>query len=260
MKRSWTLDDAEFYILWNTHTDDILPRPFSYTSKATTYEEFDAEQIAARDRLQRRVDAGLHDAMAAIVQPDLYVVVTGWDEKSPLRHESEIRIMATRRGPGGYLISQAPGESFWHGGGYRITECDPLRLADEAVAALPEMPAGKQGEVVLPADETDELDYAFGSSGVRDSFEDTVQVRAKNFLDLKAEHAGRIRVVQGRSKFGPRGRIEHQLRWRDVEDDGRYVITDEHPPVAMPVDARQLISMINGRIADVVRAIKDERA
>ncbi|MFF3566699.1 ESX secretion-associated protein EspG [Nocardia jiangxiensis] len=259
MTRTWKLGEAEFFVLWKDHTDDIMPLPFSYTSRAKVSADFAIELAEARATLREKMDQSLEDVVRSIIEPDLYVTVTGWDEADPLRFSEEIRVMATRRGPQGYLLTQAPGDSFWHGGGYSIVECDPLLLADEAVAILPEMPAGKRGQIVLTDDEAD-LDYDFGSSAVEDTFTDTEYVHAKNFLETTAVHAGQIIVAQGPSMFGPRGHTEHTLKWRDIEDDGRYAITDEHPPVAIPADAGTLKSLINNRIADVVRVIKEERS
>ena len=42
---------------------------------------------------------------------------------------------------------------------------------------------------------------------------------------------------------------------RDLEGDGRYAITVGNPPV----DQKRLAALINAEIAEVVRAIKDER-
>ncbi|GAB2688937.1 ESX secretion-associated protein EspG [Nocardia thraciensis] len=258
--RSWELTEAEFFVLWKDHTDDVLPIPISFTSRAEVYEDFVREKATARARLDEILEPALHDAVRTIIRSDFYIVVTGWDESRPLRHEGEIRVLAARQGAHGYTATQAPGESFWLGGGITITECDPLRLADKAVAALPDMAAGKRGHIAITDDEKAELDYNYGSSAVHDSFSESVQVRAKNFIDTTAIRAGQITIAQGQSIFGPRGLTEHKLRWRDIDNDGRYVITDEHPPVAVPADTGKLTAMINSRSADIVRAIKEERA
>jgi EspG family len=141
-------------------------------------------------------------------------------------------------------------------------------LADTVAAAMPEAKPGRQSDLVLPGGEAPVLpgqraaegvDYSFGESAVTDSFDDAVTDRAQRFLDTAPECTGTIEIVQGRSIFGPRGMTRHRLEWRDLADDGRYVIDDQHPPVATAVDTTKLVAMINTRIAAIVRAIKDER-
>ncbi|WP_306360364.1 hypothetical protein [Nocardia sp. CC227C] len=50
------------------------------------------------------------------------------------------------------------------------------------------------------------------------------------------------------------------MRWRDIVDDGRYAVTGDDPPVATGVDAERSTVLVNSEIAEVVRAIRKERA
>ncbi|WP_378737219.1 ESX secretion-associated protein EspG [Nocardia brasiliensis] len=260
MNRTWKLTDLEFYVLWQGLKLGGLPYPFYFQSDTTDPEAFETEVIAVKDRLRLQLDPAISDMLEALVEPDVRIEVHGWDGRAPRTPEALVRMNAVRRGDKGFVVTCLPGRTFWHSGGYTVTECDPLRLADAVVERLPDTPAGKLTEFVLtPPGDAAELDYSFGTSAVHDSFEDSVSERSSSFMNAPATKIGTIHIVQGRSLFGPRGITRHELDWRDLVDDGRYVIDDQHPPVASPVDRKRLIGLINTRIAAVVRAIKDER-
>jgi hypothetical protein len=192
--------------------------------------------------------------------PDLRIVAEGYDGQDPWKPEVPVRLHGVRRGDHGYVFSELSGETYWHSGGFTVTECDPVDLAGVIVRALPDVGPGRSADVALSTRvERNDLDYSYGGSAVRDSFDDSVSDRSATFLALPASCVGTIDVIQGRSRFGPRGITRHRLEWRDVEEDGRYAIDDGNPPIAMATDAKRLTAMTNTRVAEVVRAIKDER-
>ena len=45
----------------------------------------------------------------------------------------------------------------------------------------------------------------------------------------------------------------------DLIDDGRYTLTQGSPAAAYGTDGNRMVNMINTEIAEIVRAIKDER-
>lgn len=260
MKRTWKLTDVEFFALWDELNEGVVPAPFFFSTDTESGIAFEREVFEARQELRSRHDFDMREVLTAIADPDLRIVISGADSDEPMKPTGLVRILAVRRGDRGYIVTQLPGRTYWHSGGYVITECDPLRLADAAVDALPEYEAGRSGEIVLSTrDSGGEMDYSYGRSSVRDSFADTEPDRARLFLERAAKRTGTIEVVQGRSRFGPRGVTRYRLEWRDLADDGRYVIDDRNPPVAIPVDSRQLVAVTNARVAAVIRAIKDER-
>ncbi|WP_280234050.1 ESX secretion-associated protein EspG [Nocardia cyriacigeorgica] len=260
MNRTWEFSDTEFFVLWKSLRRGGLPFPLFYTGRTEDPERFKAELLAAQEQLRRRLGTSFDPVLAAIADPDLRIVVNGGDGREPREPKGLVRLIGARRHDSGYLVRQLPGETYWHSGGFTVTECDAVGLADAVVAAMPEARAGKQRDVVLPAESPgDDLDHTYGGSAVHDSFDDSTAQRGAAFLAAPAPSYGTIDVVQGFSIFGPRGITRHRLRWRDIEDDGRYVIGDETPPVARPADRRSLTNTINTRVAAVIRAIKDER-
>ncbi|WP_433204931.1 ESX secretion-associated protein EspG [Nocardia sp. CA-107356] len=257
MSQVWKFTETEFFVLWKDATNDILPGPFSFRSESESMTEFEDEIRSTRERLSHTMNRATREIFEAIANPDLYVLVTGWNEKVALDPAAQIRVLASRKSIKGYSITQLPGDSFWQSSGYIVTECDPLRLADEAVRALPDTQVGQQRDFELTNHA--DYDYGYGGSSVQDTFTESREGRSHRFLQEAASRAGRIRVIQGRSVFGPRGCAQHELRWRDLDGDGRYVITDEKPPAVRAVDAKRLTALINTRIAAVIRSIKEER-
>ncbi|QLY31853.1 ESX secretion-associated protein EspG [Nocardia huaxiensis] len=262
IRYSWRLTDLEFMVLWeDARREEYPPAPFVFTTKIPTIREFARAKEITRRNLRDRYDGELYPLMETIAHPDIRVVVDAWDPADLDRPAGLVRLLAVRRGDLGCLVTELPGESHWYSGGFIITECTALELADVVAEAMPELPAGRLPQLVLatPADE-ENLDYSYERSAVRDSFAESAAERAAAFLRMPAERTGSITIQQGHSLFGPRGITSHRLTWRDLIDDGRYVIDDQTPPVAMPVDRKRLRLLLNNRIAAVVAAIRDERA
>ncbi|WP_067684034.1 ESX secretion-associated protein EspG [Nocardia miyunensis] len=266
MSSTWKFTGFEFFILWLDATDGPVPWPLAYTNRTKSVDEFRFVQRETRASLAQARDAEFDEMLAAITRPDIVVVLECadwrlWDEPGEL-----VRLYAARRGDRGYVVTQQTGETYWDATGFTVTECDAIRLADAVVAAVPETEPGGISALALAGEYIDsetsgeDLDYSYGQSSVRDSFADTASDRVRRFLDAPATYTGIVEIQQMRSIFGPRGRTKHRLEWRDLEDDGRYVIDDQTPPVATSVDDAKLIAMINTRVAAVVHAIKDESA
>ncbi|MFQ6324614.1 ESX secretion-associated protein EspG [Nocardia sp. CWNU-33] len=259
MTRTWKFTDLEFVVAWETYQADLLPAPFVFTSRTPLYDDYQREKRELRAQLGNTLDNNLARVMDVVARPDIRVELQGWGSDSE-DAESQIRLLAVRQAADGYLLKQLPGETAWHSGGYTITECAPLELADVLLAELPEVAAGKLGDIVL-AEQTKsaDLDYSYGRSFINDSFDDTVERQADQFVRAPSTGEGIISIEQGMSRFGPRGITRRRLCWRDLEDDGRYAITTAIPPVAVPADTKRLTTLLNSGIAEVVKAIKDER-
>ncbi|CAM4515545.1 ESX secretion-associated protein EspG [Nocardia ninae] len=260
MSRVWKFSDLEFAVLWGGEENAYLPRPLSFTSRTPMWNDYMEERARTRDALRGTVDPRFDEVLAAIRQPDIRIEARGWDARDWTNTKASIRLLAARRGERGFLVTQLPGETVEHSSGFTVSECEAVQLADVVVDALPDAEPGKRADIALATqDYGDEMDYGYGRSVVHDSFEGSVRDRATEFLATPAPCVGRIDVIQVQSIFGPRGTTRHRLKWRDLENDGRYLIDDSNPPVAMASDRKRLIAAVNTRIAEVVRAIKDER-
>ncbi|MFE4455842.1 ESX secretion-associated protein EspG [Nocardia tengchongensis] len=255
----WNLADTEFYALWTSRTNDVLPLPFTFTSRASGGREFEAELINAGASLSEKAGRSLDPVIDALQRPDLTVTVCGWDETDLMRPDAQVRVLGARRGPHGYVVKCSMGETYWYDRRYLITVCDPLRLADEVVAALPDFKPGTRGDITLESSRSNGPEDSFRASSIKDSMVVSTVDRAREFERLPTNGVGEIIISQGESVFGPRGIKQHELRWRDIQDDGRYVITDQDPPVAIAADDQRTVGLINSGIASVIRVIKEER-
>ncbi|MFC9897709.1 ESX secretion-associated protein EspG [Nocardia sp. NPDC127579] len=261
MNRTWQLTDIEFVVLWRDAVERRLPAPFVYTSRVTTSQEADRAFALARGRLRDIADPFLGDVVRAMAQPDIRMVVRGWETYDLEDPTAWTRLLAVRQADRAYLVTQLPGETVAHSGGFTVTECHVLELAAAVVARLPEATAGRGPDVVLPAAPDVDLDYEFGQSEVRESHDEPHWGgRVEEFLTAPPTGFGKIEISQGRSRFGPRGVVGRTLGWRDVVEDGRYLLVPDNPPMVIGVDCERLTGRLNFEIAAVVRAIKDERS
>lgn len=261
MNRRWQLSDLEYVVITEEMTGQSLPHPFTYTSRIRLRNDYLREKAAVAEYLRETMDGAFREALELLVQPDIRLEISGWDPRVDDDPERCIRMLAARRGDRGVLVRQLPGETVQHSGGFTVVECDMLSLATVVVEALPEVAPGRRGSITIVRErEAQSTDYSFGHSQIFDTFDDSVRTRSASFLAEEVSAIGLIRVVQGRSRFGPRGITSHALSWRDIIGDGRYIITGRKPPVASGADTKDFVTKINSEIAAVVRSIRDERA
>ncbi|MBL1075203.1 ESX secretion-associated protein EspG [Nocardia sp. 2] len=258
MYRSWSLTDLEFLVRWEEISGEYLPSPLLFMSRTESWSDH-LEQAA-------RARAGLHDqgpeladVFDALRYPDVRVEAHGWDGRDRLAARASIRLLGVRRGDAGYLVIQQPGETVRHSAGFTITEFDATALAPEVVAALPDNTAGRGREIPLAEPgHAQDVDYDYHLSPAHETLSGTVVDQAADFLTVPAPSVGTIDVVQGHSRFGPRGITRHSMGWRDLEDDGRYVVSAADPPVATPADRKAMVEAVDALIAEVIMAIADE--
>ncbi|WP_433661719.1 ESX secretion-associated protein EspG [Nocardia sp. CA-128927] len=259
MNRTWEFTDVEFAAAWEAIKEEYLPKPFVYTGSTELYDEHRQEKIDAWQRIRARWGHELEDVLASVVRPDIRVIIRGIDGRDAKNPKGSIRMLATRKGDNAYLIVQQPGETIWHAAGFTLIEHEVLSLADTVSAALPKVDAGKQADFEFAGQNNGAgMDYSYGRSKVQDLGDEQAK-RTESFNRAPATTVGTIEVEQAQSRFGPRGISRFHLAWRDLVDDGRYVIVPGHPSTVVAADTRRLTGLINNQIAEVVRAIKDER-
>ncbi|WP_067646772.1 ESX secretion-associated protein EspG [Nocardia harenae] len=256
MSRSWELSPLEFIALW-AGRGEWLPEPFHHrTEPGVTAVAARRERAVAAAELRERWGGLFDDVLDAVTRPDIRVVVHGVAPADG----TGVFALATRTADQGYLIVQQPSGCAERAGGFTVTEQDVLELGDAVAAALPECPAGSRPgfTVTDPAADAD-LDHGYHRSTVRDVI-DTRPSKDADFGTAAADLAGTITVQQGVSRFGPRGINTVYLHWRDLTDDGRYVVVPGNPATVIPAGRSRLTSLVNAQIAEIVRAIKDDRA
>ncbi|WP_194817357.1 ESX secretion-associated protein EspG [Nocardia sp. XZ_19_385] len=259
MSRTWEFTDTEFMALWSRIEGTLLPRPFTYVTDMQSGDEFERALYLVRERWRGKEDRFLDQLTEAVLQPDIALQVRGFDEREYERAEGWVRVLAVRRDDRGYVLKQVTGRTFERAAGYTVTECDPLALADRVVAELPKVKAGKQGSIKLPVPKGEEMVDTSSSGLWDDPYHDGNPVSGDRFLNTVAASRGSVLAIQGRSVYGPRGRIQREIKWRDLPDDGRYIIGSDLPPVAQPADEKTFVVAINREIAKIVQTIRDER-
>ncbi|WP_306356520.1 MULTISPECIES: ESX secretion-associated protein EspG [unclassified Nocardia] len=256
--RTWTLTDLELLVLWEDLGAEFLPWPLVFASRTEWWSEHLENLARTRDTLRDR-DRAVDEVLRAVHAPDLRIAVFGQNGCDPHDPHGSIRILGARCGDLAYLVTQLPGETVRHSSGFTIAEFYANELAERVVAALPDVGAGRGREIVLAGrDDSAEVDYGFGLSPAHETMDGSVVDRAADFMAAPASSVGTIDVVQGRSRFGPRGLARYRLEWRDLTDDGRYVIIDEYPRVAVAADRGRLTATLHNRMAEVMLVLEDE--
>lgn len=264
MLRTWKFTDLELLSVWQGLGEEFLPDPLTFASRTEWWDDHLANMARARESLRSR-DDDYAEVLHAVLMPELRVEVDGWDGRDRLSASGRVRMLGVRSGEAGYLLVQHPGETYRHSSGFTLSEFYAEELAERVVAELPDTPAGRDfpgaggGDLVLAeTEDVEDVDYEFGLSPAHETLEGTTVTRAADFLAAPAPSVGTIDVVQGRSRFGPRGIARYRMQWRDLEDDGRYLVIGDHPPVATAADRRRMVTTLDTHIAEVVQVMADE--
>ncbi|MFC8530735.1 ESX secretion-associated protein EspG [Nocardia sp. NPDC057227] len=252
MTLRWFFTDLEFVLLCDSTGRANIPDPFTFTSRIALAEEYEAERKRVLAELRDRDDPELRALADAVARPDVSLAIRSWDEKDYADPEHQIRVHAVRSRARGYVITQRPGETVFHSGGFDVVECDPHAVADEALGCLPYATAGRSAAIPLPGADTGAGAERFDSvPGIGDEVEE--DDRGPVFLATPATRTGDLVVYQGRSKFGPRGRVGMALDWRDLPEDGRYVIrTEPAGRMATGMGTKGMVEWVNEQIAEIL--------
>ncbi|APB01571.1 ESX secretion-associated protein EspG [Nocardia seriolae] len=246
---NWELTDDEFKVLCNRYLDGWLPAPLTYTSRIQTMDAYDRELDRVEAGLRDRLDVGLNLPFETLANPEVLVVSGAWCDNDLDNPDKQIRIHAARRGWHAVMIVQHPGETAYHSAGYTLTECDPDALSTLMVERLPATAAAAGSPLPMVFDAPEQDPYEIRQGLAFDSFEDTAEAGSLAFWNKPAERTGFLRVVQGRSIYGPRGRLMTTAVWRDVPGEGRYLIEVDEPEMrAVGADSAVLADSIDRRM------------
>ncbi|UGT59999.1 ESX secretion-associated protein EspG [Nocardia asteroides] len=261
MTRGWELSPVEFTGLWAARRESV-PEPFFHLPEpGSTWGAGRRRRAEAVAEVRARLGGVIDDVLDAVTRPDIRLVVSGMSGTDPAEPAARLRMLATRTGDRGFLITQLPGRSGSEAAGYTITEQDVLELGAVVTAALPDREAGRKPGFVYsaPVDRGDH-DYDDRRSLVRDTAADPAAGRSAEFERARLDQVGSITVQQGSSRFGPRGISTVHLYWRDLTDDGRYAVVPGRPMTVVPADRPRMTGLVDAGIAEIVRAIRDDRA
>ncbi|MEU1523340.1 ESX secretion-associated protein EspG [Nocardia rhamnosiphila] len=235
----WHLTGLQFKVLCDDLRLGGLPRPFTFTSDTRFADDYECERNEVRAGLREVTDPRFDAMVRALTRPDIMVLANLWNERHHTDPQQCLRVHAVRRDDRGYVITQRPGETVAHSGGFDIAECSPAFLARTVVGLLPEAGAGRDPQSVsagLTAGGANPDVRGFPSSGAPSV--------------SSGPDAGVLKVIQGRLGFRARGIIHVGLVWRDLPGDGRYVLGPEAELVGM--DGAAMCDWIEARMAEIM--------
>lgn len=256
MSQRWELTDIEFRVLWQRFVGTDLPRPLTFQTTTRLHEDYEAEKYQVWQRLQHTADPALRSVFDVLERPEAYVRLRGWKDDERDNAEYWLKARAARAGANGYLIYQLPGETPTHSGGYVVVDVGPYGLADAIVDLMPAAGAGRGGIVPLVTD-TGRDDHQRPTSMFFEEADTSIVQRSTEFLNRRAERTGTINILQNQSMFGSRGMHRDILVWRDLADDGRYVIgLPNENPVATPMSRSDLVDAVNASIERMMSRVE----
>ncbi|WP_327143718.1 ESX secretion-associated protein EspG [Nocardia sp. NBC_01327] len=239
----WEFTDVEFKVLCNRYRSGAMPSPFLYLSRTPLLDDYLRELAEIGDALDERLEPGFAAVFDTVARPEVFVGMHGWRDSDIDNPKTHLRVHGVRSGRRACVLTQQPGETVDHGGAVTLIECEPEELPGLLVAQLPEVEAGRLPEISIVTEPPEPDPYANSRSAAFDSFDDTTESRSLTFLSTPAELTGALQVLQGRSKYGPRGIAESTVVWRDLPGDGRYLIDLDSP-------ARSAVGVTTRRFAD----------
>ncbi|MGW0183396.1 ESX secretion-associated protein EspG [Nocardia sp. NPDC003345] len=235
----WNLTGLQFKVLCeDRRIGGRLPRPFTFTSDTLFADDYEAEKDAVREELRRSADPEFDAMVHTLTRPDIMVTANLWNENHHTDPRQCIRVHAVRRDDRGYVITQRPGKTVAHSGGFDIAGCRSAALGREVVDLLPDIDAGSDpGSVagLLTGD------MAPGAG----------ETRAPVAPDIApGPDAGVLKVIQGHLGFRERGIIHVGLVWRDIPGDGRYAMGPDEKMTGM--DGDTICAWIEARMAEIM--------
>ncbi|RDI55329.1 ESX secretion-associated protein EspG [Nocardia mexicana] len=257
MTQQWKFSSLAFVVLCDRYRAGSVPEPLLFeTDEQVTVDELEGRKRVMWEKLQQRLDGSFDGVIEVLRAPEVYVQVRSWDEHDESNQDKKLRIHVARSGALGYAIEQVPGKLTWDSPMVTITECDPRTLATTVVAKLPQVEAGRLQDIPVVTDPAEHITPAWRDSLIWDDPDDRPVAQTQRFFQQRADCTGSIAVVQGRSKYGPRGILETNLMWRDMPGDGRYVMALDGSPVAVGTSGQQLAARIQRDIDQLLRRLE----
>ncbi|MEV0252262.1 ESX secretion-associated protein EspG [Nocardia sp. NPDC050712] len=251
MTQTWKFTDLEFDVLCDRLAKHHIPTPLTYLVRHQWMHEYELDAIQTWERVSNTIDPALREFFRILVRPEISVLLRGWYDGNDEDPKKWIRARAVRSGMHGFIVSQIPGETRGHSGGYIVTECGPRGLAQAVVDLLPpNVEGGRHRSIPIVVKQIEGSEHhGYTGSWVSEETDSDVTSRSSEFFASPADRTGVIAIYQGHSKFGPRGLMEKFLYWRDLPDDGRYVIElPSSSPVAVGMGKKAVLSKLDDMI------------
>ncbi|WP_278264892.1 ESX secretion-associated protein EspG [Nocardia sp. AG03] len=260
MTRTWEFTDIEFQVLWQRLVGTTMPRPLSFVTEVEDALEFEQLEHQAWRGLRDSLDGELRSAIEVLARPHVYVRLRGWHDRATDDPRYAIKARAARVGARGYAVYQKPGRTPWHSAGYIVVDCGPHGLAEAIVGHMPEVGAGRSGIIALAGGQPEEhAEFAPRPSLIFEEADTGVAASGAAFFETVAERTGLVEILQNQSMFGSRGMLRDILVWRDLPDDGRYVIAlPSEEPAAVPMARPDLLAAIDTSVQRMLARVESQ--
>ncbi|MBU3068005.1 ESX secretion-associated protein EspG [Nocardia sp. NEAU-G5] len=262
------LTSLELVVLWEMLSDDSLPFPLMHWPEQQYEQDYIRAKRETADRLVGKPpfhaprgweSVDLMRLWKAAVNPDILIRAAGEAPGDETDMSAVTRVVGLRREGFAVVLVQHPGETIDRGGNVDVYQTDVVGLAKAVIERLPRVERGKHAEIPLPPREPEPMEYSYGASPVLNSSADPTRQRADRWFRAKATQVGELRIEPGSGVHWIQERNGFLVHWRDVADDGRYLIEPKPSPVAVAVDDNAFEIFVNQRIAALVRRIREDR-
>ncbi|WP_069162228.1 ESX secretion-associated protein EspG [Nocardia altamirensis] len=259
------LTSLELVVLWELMSNDKLPFPLTHWPTHQYEEDYYRAKRATAERLLQYLPADAEQLWEAAVNPDIVIWAAGESPDDETDMSAMTRVVGLRREGYAVVLVQQPGETADRGGDIDVYETDVAGLAKAVIGQLPKVERGKQGEIPILSEQSnaisaqsDDMDYSYGSSQVLEAI-DPPQTRSDRWRNAKATQIGELKVEPGSGAHWIQDRRGYLVRWRDLVDDGRYLIEPKPNPIAIPVDDKAFERFVNQRVVELVQRIRENR-
>ncbi|WP_067667223.1 ESX secretion-associated protein EspG [Nocardia miyunensis] len=252
------LTSLELVVLWELMSSDRLPFPLTHWPTQQYEDDYIRAKRETAERLLGILPLDAQQLWEAAVNPDIVIWAAGEAPDDETDLSAVTRVVGLRREGYAVVLVQQPGESIERGGDVEVYQTDVVGLANAVIGQLPKVGRGKQGEVAILPEQPDGMDHSSSSSPVLDS-NDSERQRSARWRNAKATQLGELKVEPGSGAHWIQDRSGYLVRWRDLADDGRYLIEPKPNPVATPVDDNAFETFVNRRVAELVRRIRENR-
>ncbi|KQS00475.1 hypothetical protein ASG12_06135 [Williamsia sp. Leaf354] len=243
---AWTMSTHEFRLLWESIDTSPYPTEFAYTGT----EDIDPAAPPAGSGLHE-LTSTQREAMTVLCAPKTTIAVSGIDARRPFTETGHhLRIVsATGRGDHVFVARQRLAGSVSVGGAVSITRHSLNTWTRDVVAMLPK-PTGRGS---LSTDTAVAFDWS--PPGEIASIASVVAPQpptaASAFAASTVATCGSIRVQAGTITDPVRPSVM-ECRYRDIPDDGRYLLIIDTPGAALPVDVEAFAKSLN-RVVNTLR-------
>ncbi|WP_045824301.1 hypothetical protein [Williamsia herbipolensis] len=244
----WALSTTDFRLLWEQQDGSEFPPDL--LPVGTPGVDLERRRI---DLENAPLTGGRLEAMAAFTRPYVSIGVAGIDATRDFAdpiHHLHLTAAWSVGAEYAYVARQQVGAHISEGGDVTISRVPSNSLPGTVVEMLP--PSSGAGR--LPAD----LAVTFRQEPLLAESTIPVVVAARSDVATAAFEStvtpttcGSLRVQVGSITDGRRP-SSLELRFRDIPDDGRYLLIIDDPGAAMPVDSITLTKMLN-RVINLLR-------